>query len=591
MEATSPKLTHSATEPLFRPSTKLIGYCLLIGLFGGLAAVAFDWAVHFSEQYLLVALGHYIPPASGTLTPTIPPHPIGWSRIWIPVVTTLGGLVSGFIVYTWAPEAEGHGTDAAIAVYHKKGGSIRPRVPLVKGVASALTIGSGGVAGKEGPTAQISVGIAAMLARVLNLRGQERRAMLLAGMAAGLAAIFRAPLGMAIFAVEILYSEMVFESEALLYTVIAAVTAYAVHGIFVGWQNVFTMPVDFSFEHPASLVGFALLGLLAGVMGALIPTIFYGMRDLFHRLPGPPHLRPAVGGLMVGLAGMWAPEVLGTGYGWIQLALVGKLSLITVLVVLFLKGPGLAASVGSGGSGGVFAPSLAIGAMLGSAVGLGAHALIPGLTMPHAAFVVVGMAAVFAGCARVPISTLIMVAEMTGGYGLIVPAMLANMLSFIVQKSLTKGVKYPTLYESQVKGKHESYLHRGVLVRRAVQMLDSGAVDAEELSLPKLVSLLRFGEPVPVADNRWLMVTLRVEPGSVFAGRTVAETIGGIAGTTAVAVLRGNDMLAPRGPTRMEPGDQLLAITSPESYEFLQAFAAGDDGDKGKGDHQEGIEE
>jgi CIC family chloride channel protein len=561
-------------RPLFKPTYRLIGYCLFIGVCGGLAAVAFDWLVQLAQHHLLTGIGHYTPPEPGTTAPAVQVLGTIRSRWWIPAATTLGGLLSGLIVFKWAPEAEGHGTDAAVGAYHE-GGQIRTRIPFIKAIASALTIGSGGVAGKEGPTAQISVGIGSILGRVLGLRGSERRALLLAGMAAGLAAIFRAPLGMAIFSVEILYSEMVFESESLIYTVIAAVTAYAVHGMFAGWDHIFFIPAGVNFDQPLSLVSFAVLGLTAGLLGAALPTIFYHTRDLFLKLPGPPHIKPAIGALMVGVVGMFVPEILGTGYGWVQLALVGKLSIATILLILLLKGPGLAATIGSGGSGGVFAPSVAIGAMLGGAVGFMMNSLLPGSHLPIAAFVVVGMAAVFAGAARTPISTLIMVAEMTGGYGLIVPAMLSNILSFLVQHSLTGGVKYPTLYESQVKRREDSPTHRGVFVRRAVEILDHEALEATDLTMPRLASLLRFGEPIPVQDDKWRLVTVRIEPGSAFAGRTVAETIGGISGTTAVAILRGDQMLITRGPTRLEAGDQLLAVTTPESHEFLQAFAQG----------------
>ncbi|HEM60922.1 MAG TPA: chloride channel protein, partial [Chloroflexi bacterium] len=200
------------------PSTyRLVVICVLIGVFGAGAALAFDLLVEVSQRYLLEGVAGYAPPRAGVLEPTasLPDPGLLW---WIPVVTGLGGLLGGCLVYFLAPEAEGHGTDAAVAAYHHRGGAVRVRVPPVKAVASALTIGSGGVAGREGPTAQIAVGLGAMAANWFRLRGQERRIVLLASMAGGLAAVFRAPLGMAIFAVEILYSGMFFESEALIYT-------------------------------------------------------------------------------------------------------------------------------------------------------------------------------------------------------------------------------------------------------------------------------------------------------------------------------------------------------------------------------------
>ena len=205
----------------------------------------FVWLLALAERLLLVGLAGYIAPEPGasTLAPRLGPY-----GLWlVPVVTTLGGLLSGIIVYSFAPEAEGYGTDAAVDAFHHKGGRVRPVVPLVKAISSAITIGSGGAAGREGPTAQISVGASSIVADLLHLvEDDDRRILVLAGMAAGLSAIFRSPLGMAIFSVEILYSGMAFETEALIYTVVSAVVAYAINGLFVGWN-----PISFIFRRPS----------------------------------------------------------------------------------------------------------------------------------------------------------------------------------------------------------------------------------------------------------------------------------------------------------------------------------------------------
>jgi CIC family chloride channel protein len=561
-------------SPLWAPTYRLLAFCVVVGLVGGLAAVLFERLVDLAQHLLLSGVGHYTPPRPGVLPAAGEVHAApGWpTRWWLPVATTLGGLLSGWVVYRWAPEAEGHGTDAAISAYHSQGGEVRARTPLVKALASALTIGSGGVAGREGPTAQISVGLGGVVARIAGLRGQERRILLLASMAAGLAAMFQAPLGMAIFSVEILYSAMVFESEALIYTVVSAVTAYAVRGLVDGWSTIFAIPPGLAFS-PFDLLGFVVLGVVAGVFGAILPTLFYRVRDLFRTLPVPPHVKPAIGGLLVGLVGMWAPSVLGTGYGWVELALVGQLGLGTLLVLLLVKAPAMAVTIGSGGSGGVFAPTITLGAILGAVVGMVFHALLPGSELSTPAFIVVGMAAVFAGAARTPISTLIMVAEMTGGYALIVPAMLANTVAFVVQRTLTHGRRYETLYEHQVPTREDSAAHRGVFVRRALQMLEGGSFEPSELTLPRLVSLLRFGEPIPVTEKAGMLVAVAVRPGSALDGVTVAESIGRMEGATAVAVLREEEMSIARGPTRIEAGDQVIAIARRPSYEILRRAA------------------
>jgi CIC family chloride channel protein len=572
---------NTSRTPLWSPTYRLLGFCVVVGLLGGFAAVFFEWAVELTQRFLLVGIGHYTPPepgilpAAGAAAAQVPGWPERW---WLPVATTLGGLLSGFIVYRWAPEAEGHGTDAAISAYHTQGGEVRARIPLVKAVASSLTIGSGGVAGREGPTAQIAVGLGGVVARLTGLRGQERRILLLASMAAGLAAMFQAPLGMAIFAVEILYSGMVFESEALIYTVVSAVSAYAVRGFSGGWSPIFAVPAGLTFT-PMELVGYVFLGVLAGLLGTVLPSLFYWIRDLFRALPGPPHVRPAIGGLLVGLIGVWVPSVLGTGYGWVELALAGQLSFATLLLLLLFKAPAMALTIGSGGSGGVFAPTITVGAMLGAAAGMGLGYVLPDAGLSSPAFIIVGMAAVFAAAARTPISTLIMVAEMTGGYGLIVPAMLANTVAFVVQRTLTQKRRYPTLYEHQVPSREDSAAHRGVFVRRALQMLEGETLEPSELTLPRLVSLLRFGEPIPVTEKAGMLVAIQVEPGSALDGTNVAESVGRFEGATAVAVLRADEMMIPRGPTRIEAGDQLILIATPDAYEKLQEAAEAPEGE------------
>jgi CIC family chloride channel protein len=561
-------------RPLFPPTYRLIGTCFVVGVLGAFGALAFEWLVEAAQRLLLGGIGGFEPPQAGVLAPRV--EVPGWpQRWWFPVATTLGGLLSGWLVFRFAPDAEGHGTDAAIAAYHRGAGPVPARVPAVKALASALTIGSGGVAGREGPAAQISVGLGSLAAQALGMRGQERRILLLAGMAAGLAAIFKAPLGMAIFAVEILYAGMVFEAEALIYTIIAAVSAYAVHGFFAGWEPVFAIPAGLGFRHPTALLGYAALGVLAGLVGAAMPALFYRVRDAFAALPGPPHWKPAAGGLLVGLLGMAVPEVLGTGYGWIELALAGTLPIGTLLMLLMLKAPAMSLTIGSGGSGGVFGPTVVIGAMLGAATGLAFERFLPGLETSPPAFVLVGMAAVFAGAARTPISTLIMTVEMTGGYGLIVPAMLANVLAFTVQRSLTANARYPTLYRSQVEAREDSPAHRGVYVRRALELIEGGELDRQDLTLPRLVNLLRYGVPIPVGEGDGTLVAVTVEEGGALAGATVAESLGTLEGVTAVAVLRGAETLIPRGPTLLAAGDQVIAIATADARRRLEAAAAG----------------
>lgn len=453
-------------EPVtIKDKPRLLVDSFVLGVIGGLSAQLFMWMLRLSSHFFLGWMaGYYAPglPAEGhSVQQVIGPH-----GLWlVPLVTTLGGALSGLLVYTWAPEAEGHGTDTAVKAVHWHEGEIRARVAPIKMIASAITIGSGGSAGREGPTALIAAGFGSIYADLLHRSERERRMLVLMGMAAGLSAIFRSPIGTALFAVEVLYGGVEFEAEALLYCMLASVVAFAVNGSFSGWHSIFQVPVQTEVRGIADYGWYALLGLASGVVGAILPEVFYRTRDAFHALPVPTWIKPAIGGLLLGLMALELPQVLGGGYGWIQQAINGRLALHLLLVLLVAKMVAMALTVSSGGSGGVFAPSLFVGCMLGGVFASLTHD-------PTAGMVVVGMAAVFAGAARVPIATLLMVAEMTGGYQLLVPAGLAVTLSYLVQMRLSKFCKYESLYEGQVSGRLDSPAHRGERIAMLLSLLN-----------------------------------------------------------------------------------------------------------------------
>lgn len=552
---------------------RLLLLAAVVGVVGGLSAQIFTWLVTLGEKFLIVGIAGYVAPEPGVLDPSPIMGP--WKLWLIPVATTVGGLLSGILVYTFAPEAEGHGTDAAVEAFHFKGGRIRPIVPAVKAIASAITIGSGGAAGREGPTAQISVGVSSILADFLRLSDDERRMLVIAGMAAGLAAIFRSPLGMAIFAVEILYGDMAFETECLIFTVIAAVIAYAVNGLFVGWSPIFLYPQSVHFTHPSALVGYTALGIVSGLIGAVEPTIFYGIRDGFKRLRIPNHVKPAIGGLLMGLLALVLPETLSTGYGWVQKAMTGGYIGWSIIFLALGKILAMSLTISSGGSGGVFGPNVYIGGMVGAWVAFVVDHFMPGANLNPSAFAVVGMAAVFAGTARVPIATLVMVSEMTGGYGLIVPAMLATAIAFVVQRTLSAYFPYPRLYESQVELRKDSPVHHESLVRAAFEVLEQGPmVNLRGITSPKLVNLLRFGTPVPIHGSQAVLFSVQVQEGSHIAGQSIAEIFEKFPDLIAVAIIRGQKVTLPHGSTVLDIQDQLLiAAANSKNVEVLRQLA------------------
>lgn len=451
---------------------RLILICLLLGVVGALGAQLFLLLLQLMETHVLSSIGHYQTiSVEAAHAMSAPPAPFGHWYWWMPVSTTLGGLVAGLLIYTLAPETEGHGTDATLIAFHRNNGRMRARVPLIKTIVSAITIGGGGSGGREGPTAQIASGAGAIIGHVFRLPDEERRIVILIGMAAGLSAIFKSPLGAAIFAVEILHSRMAFEGAALIFTMISAAVAYAITGAFSGYTPLFLLPAGSRSFVPWDLVWFGLLGVLAGGLGALMPAVYYRFRDGFAALAIPRWLKPAIGGLAVGLIGIAVPPIIGGGYGYMQFVLQGGTGFGAGLLLLLSLGKilTLSLSVGSGGSGGVFGPTLYVGAMFGAAFAALLHLFHVNIDSPWLA--VVGMVAVFAGAARVPIAAMVMVIEMTGGFQLIMPSMLAVALAFIVQLALTRHAKHPTIYEAQVPTPADSPLYRDLFYQTAVGLL------------------------------------------------------------------------------------------------------------------------
>lgn len=436
----------------------------VIGVVAGLGAALFFWALQLATDLFLGVVAGYHPPlplGEGGA----PGLPLTSTPLLVPAVVAIGGLLSGAIVFALAPEAEGHGTDAAIDAIHHHGGRIRARIPPIKLVASAITIGSGGSGGREGPAAQISAGFGSLLAAWLRLSPQDRRIAVAAGMGAGIGAIFRAPLGGAVMAAEILYLHDL-EVEAIIPGLIASIVGYAVFGGFYGFEPIFGAQPGIALESPIQLPYYAALGIACGLVGIVYARSFYAIAGAFHRLRIPRWVMPAVGGLAVGIIGLALPEVLHTGYGWVQVGMSQDLLGLPLWVVLLLPFAKIVAtglSIGSGGSGGIFGPGMVIGGFVGAAVWRLLFDVLPGLPADPAPFVIVGMMALFGGIAHAPLAVMLMVAEMTGNLSLLAPAMIAVALS-------TALVGDRTIYRSQLPNRAASPAHR---VRLSFPLLSS----------------------------------------------------------------------------------------------------------------------
>ncbi len=471
---------------------------IIIGLIAGLGAVLFHTLCELGMHYFLDGLAGYRPSAPAGEQPLLPHTQTEFNRWILLILPAVGGLVSGFIVYTWAPEAEGHGTDGAIDAYHNKGGIIRGRVPIVKTIASTITLTTGGSGGREGPIAQIGAGFGSFLATRLRLSERERRIMLAAGMGAGVGAIFRAPLAGALFASEVLYSEADFESDVLIPAGIASVVGYCVFCLVFGWGSLFQAP-DFRFNNPLELGPYLVLAMVLVGGGFVYVKCFYGVHDIFKKIPIKNHFKPAIGGLLTGMVGFYLPETLAFGYGIVQSGLEGNAPLLLLLGVAAGKIATTSFTIGSGGSGGVFGPSVVIGGALGGAVGTVFNDFFPNLVTHPGAFVLVGMAGFFTAVSSTPVSTIIFVSEMTNSYHLLLPSLMVCFLCHMLSKNFS-------IYEEQVPDKFESPAHAGELFVDVLQqykvrdMLDQMR---SVRTVPEHMAFKRFKELISATEQHY----------------------------------------------------------------------------------------
>ncbi len=430
-------------------------YFIVIGIIAGFGSIIFHYLCQLGAHYFMDFLAGYRPPSPAGEHHLLPPTSTPFNRWILLFLPAMGGLVSGWLVYTFAPEAEGHGTDAAIDAYHRKGGYIRPQVPIIKTIASAITLTTGGSGGREGPIAQIGAGFGSFLATKLKLSDRDRRIMLAAGIGAGVGSIFRAPLAGALFAAEVLYRDPEFESDVILPAGISSVVAYCTFCMVFGWGTLFESP-DFIFRNPLELGPYIVLAVILVALGFFYIKSFYAVTRLFKAFNIPNHFKPALGGLVTGIIGFFFPYTLAFGYGYIQEALsnINDVSILFLLTLAIGKIITTSFSIGSGGSGGVFGPSVVIGGAMGGVVGKLFNQIIPGVVTHPGAFILVGMAGFFTAVSNTPISTIIFVSEMTNSYHLLLPSLLVCSICFLLSRKWT-------IYQKQVRSKIDSPAHTG----------------------------------------------------------------------------------------------------------------------------------
>ncbi|TGL73678.1 chloride channel protein [Leptospira yasudae] len=559
--------TETVKQPIFRISGRrsLYFYCILTGIVSGLGAFVFSRILAVCEYLFLErAAGLSLPHASGEFL--IDSNDVlhwgipfsdeyrPWLLFFLPII---GGLLTGWIVNRFSPESGGTGSDAMIDSFHNQEGRMNPVVSLIKSIATVFTLASGGSGGKEGPISQIGAGFGSLLATLLKAGARARRTLLLAGTAGGLGAIFHAPLGGALTSVEMIYREDI-ESDSLIPCIISSVSAYLVYCALNGFNTVYRV-ADTEFSRYTDLIFYLGLGVLCFLCGDAFIRFFRKVQNFSIRLKISPIIKPALGGIVIGTVGLFLPETIGTGAGVLQVALDGKDPVGTQgifssmfqttglwLVALFFILAGMkilttSFTIGTGGSAGMFGPSLFIGGMLGGGVGTLAKVLVyPDLSV--ASFILVGMGAFYAGVASAPIAGMIMICEMIGSYTLLPPLMVVSILTFVLSHKLS-------LYRAQKETRFQSPAHfwdmnrdflEEIQVRSCRNRLRTIAVAQEHRLLSELeeeaLKIQASDYVIVNQDNRYLGILSLRKARHTLESRNVAGnliTVGDVTDTSA----------------------------------------------------------
>ncbi|MGO8986534.1 MAG: chloride channel protein [Terriglobales bacterium] len=416
------RLRRSVSELRQREGQIFLILSLVIGALTGLAVVAF---ILLTEH-----LGMRLYPVGGAR----------WRRVLFPVV---GSLSVGYLLYRYFPNARGSGVPQTKAALFAREGRITLRTVLGKFFCTSATLASGIPLGREGPSVQVGAGIGSVLGRLLGLRAEQVKKLIPVGAAAAIAAAFNTPLAAVLFSLEEITGDLY--APVMGAVVLASATAWMVLRVFLGDHPLFKVP-QYQLVHPLEFAVYLVLGVAGGVVSAVFTKILLGIRARFLRFPAKTvWFQPAVGGLFVGLMGWFVPQVLGVGYGYVGEALNGRMAFQLMALLVVLKLLAVTTAYATGNAGGIFGPSLFIGAMLGGTVGTVAHHFFPLYTATPGAYALVGMGAVFAGVVRTPMTSVLMIFEMTQDYAVIVPLMIANLVSLFVASRLQREPIYEGL--------------------------------------------------------------------------------------------------------------------------------------------------
>src|ERR1017187_6193463 len=493
-------LVHLAARLHEREDQVFLVLALVIGALTGLAVVAF---ILLTER-----AGMRLYPVGGAR----------WRRLLLPVGGSLG---IGYLLYRYFPNARGSGVPQTKAALFAREGRITLRTVLGKFFCTSATLASGIPLGREGPSVQVGAGIASVLGRFLGLRPEKVKALLPVGAAAAIAAAFNTPLAAVLFALEEIVGDL--HAPMIGSVVLASATSWMVLRLLLGNNPLFKVP-QYRLVHPLELAIYAVLGVAGGLVSVAFTKLLLGMRERFLRFPQKTvWFQPVAGGLLVGLMGWFVPQVLGVGYGYVGDVLNGRMALNLMILLVVLKLLAVTTSYASGNAGGIFGPALFIGAMLGGAVGTVAHRLLPAYTATPGAYALVGMGAVFAGIVRAPMTSVLMIFEMTQDYAVIVPLMIANLVSLFIASRLQHEPIYEALAVQDGIHLPSAETRQRYGQRQVVKVMQSSSE-----SLPAEITVREAWEQVRSSAVRtWLVTDQRGVIGVVNLSRLEQELTAG----------------------------------------------------------------
>ncbi len=468
----------------------LLFFAGIVGVGAGFGAIFFRWMISLFQK-LFFTQGQHVLSFMGSY--------------YVIIIPAIGGFIVGLLVYFFARETKGHGVPEVMLAVVVGGSKIRPRVAAMKALVSSICIGSGGSVGREGPIVQISSALGSTLGQLFRLSEDKKRILIACGAAGGIAATFNAPLAGIFFGLEVILRE--YGTRYFSSVVLSAVTATVISRTFLGSSPAFVTP-PYELLSSYDILFYFVLGLLSALIGWVFIKVLYKCEDIFDAIKLPSYLKPAIGGLILGLIGLYFPQIFGVGYPSIEKALNGQLGPILVFALIGLKLIATSLTLGSGGSGGVFAPSLFIGAMLGSSFGSLLHLIFPGIAVSPGAYALVGMAAVFAGAAQAPISAILILFEMTGDYKIILPLMIACVIATLVVKWFSKDSIYTMKLSRRgidvLKIKNEDLLEK---IKVSEAMFKEVITVNESKSVSDAMTLLKSTthKGFPVVDSNGLL--------------------------------------------------------------------------------------